>query len=120
MDGAVPDGGDEDGGCGFEVGPCFVGELATGGVLAEASSAIRPEVSMSRESSFGRCGFAETEAPARSRLGSVAVPAVSGIAAPAEPEATGVPFAVTVTVATIGFTVMEIIEDREIRAALGT
>ena len=30
------------------------------------------------------------------------------------------PFAVTVTVATIGFTVMEIIEDREIRAALGT
>ena len=48
------------------------------------------------------------------------MPAVSGIAAPAEPEATGVPFAVTVTVATIGFTVMEIIEDSEIRAALGT
>ena len=64
--------------------------------------------------------FCGNGSPARSRLGSVAVPAVSGIAAPAEPEATGVPFAVTVTVATIGFTVMEIIEDREIRAALGT
>ena len=73
---------------------------------------------MSRESSFGRCGFVEAEAPARSRLGSVAVPAVSGIAAPAEPEATGVPFAVTVTVATIGFTVMEIIEDREMRSGV--